>query len=157
MLFAVLLHDHPDRVDLREKHVAEHLEYVAAQGNRVVAGGALRHQPEEAPHGALWLVHAATKEAARLIVEGDPFFRVGLRQSVEIFHWSKGVWSEPFTNLIDHEADSHPDQGQRSHHDFPCDVMAVDEFVELIPDRHRPHPFWPWTSGWALAIVRGAT
>ncbi|WP_460452347.1 YciI family protein [Alsobacter sp. SYSU BS001988] len=100
MLFAVLLYDHPDRVHLRQKHVAEHLDYVAAQGNRVVAGGALRHHPDDAPHGALWLIDAETKEAARRIIEGDPFFRVGLRQTADVFHWSKGVWSEPFSRCI---------------------------------------------------------
>jgi hypothetical protein len=45
-------------------------------------------------------VHADTKEAAQALVEGDPFFKLGLRQSVDIFHWSKGFWSEPFAECM---------------------------------------------------------
>ena len=96
MLFAVLLRDDPDRSHLRPRHVDEHLAYVAAQGTKVIAGGALRQAPDQAPQGALWLIHAESREAARAIIEGDPFFKIGLRQSVDILHWSRGVWSEPF-------------------------------------------------------------
>ena len=49
---------------------------------------------------ALWLVNAENKEAAQAIIEGDPFFKLGLRQSVDIYHWSKGVWSEPFAQCM---------------------------------------------------------
>ncbi len=100
MLFAVLLRDDPERLHLRQSHVDEHLTYVAAQNGRIIAGGALRPQPEDAPQGALWLVHADTKEAAQALVEGDPFFKLGLRQSVDIFHWSRGFWSEPFSRCM---------------------------------------------------------
>lgn len=100
MLFAVLLRDNPERLHLRQAHVDEHLNYVAAQGAKVLAGGALRPKPEDAPQGALWLVNAENKEAAQAIIEGDPFFKVGLRQSVDIYHWSKGVWSEPFAQCM---------------------------------------------------------
>jgi uncharacterized protein YciI len=100
MLFAVLLRDDPERLHLRQSHVDEHLAYVAAQDGTIIAGGALRSQPEDAPQGALWLVHADTKEAAQALVEGDPFFRLGLRQSVDIFHWSQGFWTEPFARCM---------------------------------------------------------
>ncbi len=100
MLFAVHFQDDPDRLHLRQKHVEEHLAYVAAQGTRVIAGGALRSRPEDPPHSALWLSSAETKEAAQAIIEGDPFFKAGLRQSVDIFHWSRGVWSEPFAKCM---------------------------------------------------------
>jgi uncharacterized protein len=100
MLFAVLLRDDPERLHVRQSHVDEHLAYVAAQGGRIIAGGALRPEPVDAPQGALWLVHADTKEEAQAIVERDPFFKLGLRQSVDIFHWSKGFWSEPFTKCM---------------------------------------------------------
>lgn len=100
MLFAVLLRDNPERLYLRQAHVDEHLDYVAAQGTKVLAGGALRPKPEDAPQGALWLVNAENKEAAQAIIEGDPFFKLGLRQSVDIYHWSKGVWSEPFAQCM---------------------------------------------------------
>jgi uncharacterized protein len=100
MLFAVLLRDDPERLPLRQSHVDGHLAYVAAQNGRIIAGGALRTNPEDAPQGALWLVHVDTKEEAQTLVEGDPFFKVGLRQSVDIFHWSKGFWSEPFTECM---------------------------------------------------------
>ena len=100
MLFAVLLHDDPERTHLRQAHRDEHLAYIAAQNGRIIAGGALRAQPEDAPHGALWLVHADTKDAAQALVEDDPFFKLGLRRSVDIFHWGKGFWSEPFARCM---------------------------------------------------------
>jgi uncharacterized protein YciI len=100
MLFAVLLRDDPERLHLREGHRDEHLSYVAAQDGRIIAVGALRLQPENAPQGALWLVHADTKEAAQALVESDPFFKLGLRRSIDIFHWGKGFWSEPFAQCM---------------------------------------------------------
>ena len=100
MLFSVLLRDDPERLHLRQKHRGEHLAYIAAQYGRIIAVGALRSQPEDAPQGALWLVHAQTKEDAQALVEAGPFFKLGLRQSVDIFHWAKGFWSEPFAQCM---------------------------------------------------------
>jgi uncharacterized protein YciI len=96
MLFAILLRADPERLHLRQSYVYEHLAYVVAQNGRIIAGGALRPKSEDAPEDALWLVHAETKEAAWAMAEGDPFFTLGLRQSIDIFRWSKDSWSEPF-------------------------------------------------------------
>jgi uncharacterized protein YciI len=100
MLFAVLLLDDPERLHLRQGHRDEHLAYVVAQDGKIIAVGALRPQPEDAPQGALWLVHADTREAAQALVEGDPFFKLGLRRFVDILHWGKGFWSEPFAKCM---------------------------------------------------------
>jgi uncharacterized protein YciI len=100
MLFAVLLRDDPARAHLRQQHREEHLAYIADQNGRIIAVGALRPQPEDEPQGALWLVSAGTKKEAQTLVEGDPFFRLGLRRSVDIFHWAKGFWSEPFATCM---------------------------------------------------------
>jgi uncharacterized protein len=91
MLFAVLFTDKPGQGALRAHHLQAHIDWVAAHRANVLVAGSLRETPETTPRGGLWIVEAASKEAVHTLMQTDPFLTCGLRQSVEVLHWSKAL------------------------------------------------------------------
>lgn len=64
---------------------------MAAQQASVLAAGSLRVDPRDVPQGSLWIVDAPSKGAVLELMKSDPFFASGLRQGVELLHWSKAL------------------------------------------------------------------
>jgi uncharacterized protein len=89
MFFAVIFKDKPNSAELRQSHLAAHLAWLDLHQNVVRIGGSLRSELDQTPAGGLWIVEAETKDAILGLLKTDPFWIAGLRQSVEIFHWSK--------------------------------------------------------------------
>ena len=89
MLFIVRFLDHPDRLEIRKKFLAEHFEWLDAHRDTVLVAGSARPDAETPPVGAYWIAEAASKEELESLLLTDPFWREGLRQSYEIFLWSK--------------------------------------------------------------------
>jgi uncharacterized protein len=90
-LFAVRFRDKPGAGELRRQLPQAHLEWVAAQGDRLRAAGSLRESPEDTPVGGLWVVRAPSKAAVEALIATDPFTTGGLRASWDIFYWSKAL------------------------------------------------------------------
>jgi uncharacterized protein len=59
--------------------------------------GALRSEPAGAPLGGLWIVEAGSKAEVEALLVGDPFWKQGLRASVDVWHWSRGFPENPVT------------------------------------------------------------
>ncbi len=91
MLFAVIFTDKPGRGALRAEHLKAHIDWVAEHQDTVLVAGSLRVEPETVPKGGLWVVEAASKEAVLELMKTDPFYRCGLREGVEVLHWSKAL------------------------------------------------------------------
>jgi len=91
MLFAVLFTDKPGHGHLRAQHLQAHIDWVAQNQSWVLVAGSLRVEPHEVPKGGLWVVEAPSKEDVRERMKTDPFYTCGLRQSVEVLHWSKAL------------------------------------------------------------------
>lgn len=91
MLFAVLLTDKPDHGALRAQHLDAHVRWVDEHKGTVLVAGSLRHDLADVPKGGLWIVDAESSAAVFELVTSDPFHRCGLRQRVEVFHWSKAL------------------------------------------------------------------
>ena len=91
MLFAVLFTDKPGQGALRTEHLQAHIEWVEEHKATVRVAGSLRHDPADVPKGRLWVVEAESKAAVLELMKTDPFFTCGLRQSVEVLHWSKAL------------------------------------------------------------------
>ncbi len=91
MLFAVLFTDKPDHGALRTEHLQSHIEWVDQHKDKVLVAGSLRHEPNDIPKGGLWVVEAESKQAVLELLKTDPFYIRGLRQSVEVLHWSKAL------------------------------------------------------------------
>jgi uncharacterized protein len=88
MLFIVRFTDKPDCLSVRQDHMQSHLEWLESNRHAVLRAGSLRVEPDAAPIGAHWIVEAANRDAVEQLLRSDPFWIQGLRQSVEILHWS---------------------------------------------------------------------
>ncbi len=86
MKFAVLFEDAPDTASIRRRHLAAHLEFLKCNSQSIQAVGPLLGE-NAAPTGGLWLVNAETSDDVMQLVEQDPFWPTGLRQSVRIRQW----------------------------------------------------------------------
>lgn len=91
MLFAVIFTDKPGHAHLRARHLQAHVDWVAEHQASVLVAGSLRVEPAEVPKGGLWVVEASSKAAVEELMKSDPFHACGLRQSVEVFYWSKAL------------------------------------------------------------------
>ena len=91
MLFAVLFTDRPDQGALRAKHLQAHIDWVAANQAQVRVAGSLREEPGQVPKGGLCIVEAESKDAVHQLMQSDPFWTCGLRERVEVLHWSKAL------------------------------------------------------------------
>jgi len=91
MLFAVLFTDRPCQGALRAEHLQAHIDWVAQHADAVRVAGSLRAEPGDVPKGGLWIVEAESKESVHQLMQTDPFWTCGLRQSVEVLHWSKAL------------------------------------------------------------------
>lgn len=89
MLFIVRFEDHQDKLTTRSQFLDAHIAWLDENRSCVLVGGSLRHELGDPPVGGLWIVRAESKQAVEAIIETDPFWVQGLRQSMEILHWSK--------------------------------------------------------------------
>jgi uncharacterized protein YciI len=91
MLFAVLFADKPGHGALRAQYLEAHIRWVAEHRETVLVAGSLRIEPGAVPKGGLWIVEAQSKAAVLDLLKSDPFSTCGLRQDVEVLHWSKAL------------------------------------------------------------------
>ena len=83
-MYAILCFDRPDSASLRDAHRAAHLEYLKANGEKIVFGGPLKNAPEGASTGALMVVSCPTRKEAEAFIGADPFYRNGVYESVAV-------------------------------------------------------------------------
>lgn len=91
MLFAVIFTDKPGHGALRAEYLKAHIDWVAQHQDTVLVAGSLRAEPEAVPKGGLWVVEAPSKDAVLDLMKSDPFYLCGLRERVEVLHWSKAL------------------------------------------------------------------
>lgn len=105
MLFIVqfedIYSDQPERLAERALHMPNHLAFLAAHSERVVASGALRDSVDGMPNGGIWILNMESKDEAESFYKDDPFWKAGLRKSVRVSHWAKAFWSPSFAECID--------------------------------------------------------
>jgi hypothetical protein len=87
MLFVVILTDRPGTAAIRQQWLAAHLDWLRNQ-TAVLQAGSLREEAGANPIGGCWIVNAADRPAVQALLEGDPFWVNGLRESVRILEWS---------------------------------------------------------------------
>ena len=94
MLFAIRFTDKADSREIRQLHLDAHLTWLDQRRQSILVAGSLRETPDSSPVGGLWVVEAESKEAARELFQTDPFWIHGMRECVEILHWSKAFPDE---------------------------------------------------------------
>lgn len=97
MLFVIRFTDKPDGLNIRRHHLEAHLSWLDQRRESVLAAGSLRHEQDSTPIGALWVVEADSRAEAAELFTTDPFYTNGLRERVEILHWSKAFADEKST------------------------------------------------------------
>jgi uncharacterized protein len=80
-----------DRSPGRAENLQAHVDWVAEHRASVLVAGSLRAEPDAVPRGGLWIVEAASRAAVLDLTKSDPFYLSGLRQDVEVLHWSKAL------------------------------------------------------------------
>lgn len=94
MLFAVLSTYKPGQGALRAAQLDAHVQWVAEHCDTVLVAGSLRREPDDVPKGGLWIVEAESREAVLQLMQSDPFYACGLRESVEVLYWRKALQSK---------------------------------------------------------------
>jgi uncharacterized protein len=86
MLYVVLFTDDPQRAEMRQRLMPDHLDFLAQHGSVIRAAGPLQDAAGEGA-GGLWLVEAASPDVVKELYEADPLWPTGLRKSVRVLQW----------------------------------------------------------------------
>ena len=87
MRWIAILRNVPDRDALREKHLQAHLDYFDQQAGKITLAGSTTVPGESFSNGGVWVLKGVSFDEARRICEQDPFFKAGLRASLDIFEF----------------------------------------------------------------------
>jgi uncharacterized protein len=87
MLFAVLFTDNPAHAAARQRLMPDHLVFLERNAAQIRAAGPLSEGGSAA--GGLWLVEAESAAAVTVLIQSDPFWPTGLRQSVRVLEWTQ--------------------------------------------------------------------
>jgi uncharacterized protein YciI len=94
MLFVIRFTDKHDSQTTREQYLDAHISWLDERRESVLVAGSLREEPISNPVGAFWVVVAKNKSEAAEVYKSDPFWTNGVRERVEIYHWSKAFPEE---------------------------------------------------------------
>ena len=89
MKYAVLFEDNEEFAHMRPQYMADHLQFLSHNSNRIDAAGPLRDAVSADPAGGIWIVDADDAGQVRALVENDPFYPTGLRKSIRILEWTQ--------------------------------------------------------------------
>ncbi len=89
MRYVIQFHDNPDMADMRQKYMADHLNFLEQNADAILAAGPLNDAQTSEPAGGLWIVEASQTADVQSLIETDPFWPTGLRQSVKILVWNR--------------------------------------------------------------------
>jgi uncharacterized protein YciI len=89
MKYAVLFEDNDEFAHMRPKFMADHLQFLEDNGDRINAAGPMKNAKTSGPAGGLWIVEADNPEQVQALIETDPFWPTGLRQSIRILEWTQ--------------------------------------------------------------------
>lgn len=90
MLFAMVALDRPNSVERRMAIRPEHLKHLEALGDSLFLAGPFLNEREEGV-GSIVIVEAESLDAAREMLNRDPFVRENLFDQVTIKPWRLGI------------------------------------------------------------------
>jgi uncharacterized protein YciI len=88
MKYAVLFEDNDEFAHMRPKFMADHLQFLADNSDRIEIAGPMKEAQSQQSAGGLWVVDAESPEQVQALVETDPFWPTGLRKSIRILEWT---------------------------------------------------------------------
>jgi len=87
MLYACICQDKPGSGDLRQQTREAHLDHLRGHAGAVVSAGPLLSDDGTTPVGSLLIVEAQSLDAARAMMEADPYAKAGLFERIEVYPW----------------------------------------------------------------------
>ena len=94
MLFVIRFTDKTNSQEIRKQNLEAHITWLDQRRDSILVAGSLREEQDSNPVGAFWIVEARSKSEALEIFKSDPFWTSGMREQVEILHWSKAFPNE---------------------------------------------------------------
>ncbi len=98
MPFAIITVDKPNSLALRNQTRAEHLAYLDANKEKLLAAGAKIDDEGEGGYGGVILVDTEDRAEAEAFIQNDPFTRAGLFSGIEVVRWRKAFFN--FENML---------------------------------------------------------
>lgn len=87
MPFHIETFDKPDHHELRLQVRPEHLDFLEARKDMLLACGAKLDDSGDFAHGGVYIVDTDAREEAERFIAEDPFTQAGLFQRIEITRW----------------------------------------------------------------------
>ena len=98
MPYAILTRDKPDRGHLRAENRAEHVAWLDAKKDILLAAGALIDDDGAGGHGGVLIIDVDDRAAAEAFAAGDAFTEAGRFERVTVPRWRKAFFN--FGNLL---------------------------------------------------------
>ncbi len=89
MPYIIQTSDHPDRAHLRAEKRDEHLAYLEAHKEILLAGGAVLDDDGAVAYGSVLIIDTDDREEAERFAADDPFTKAGLFEAVTVTRWRK--------------------------------------------------------------------
>lgn len=97
MPYAILTRDKPNHLDLRNQVRAEHVAFLEANQDKLLAAGAMIDDDGEGGYGGVILVDTDSREEAWNFIQSDPFTKAGLFAGIEVVRWRKAFFDKKRT------------------------------------------------------------
>lgn len=89
MTYIILFQDNPDAgPDIRKTHMSDHLAFLEQNAAIIQSAGPLTDTDGQG-QGGIWVLNAPDAGTVETLIQQDPFWPTGLRQSYEILHWKQ--------------------------------------------------------------------
>jgi uncharacterized protein YciI len=98
MPYAIQTKDKPDHGQVRADVRAEHVAWLDANKDKLLAAGALIDDGGGGGHGGILIVDVDDRAAAEAFIAEDPFTKAGLFESVSVTRWRKAFFN--FENYL---------------------------------------------------------
>ncbi len=89
MPYAIQTKDKPGHGHLRAEHRAEHIAFLEANLDKLLAAGALIDDDGTGGHGGILIVDTDDRAEAEAFIAGNPFSKAGLFEAVTGTRWRK--------------------------------------------------------------------
>ena len=93
MLYIIYQKDSPGSAALRAAHRQAHFDYLDANAECLVLGGALLADDGETRTGSVLIINVGDRDAAERFSENEPLRKAGVFEQVKITRMRRGQWN----------------------------------------------------------------
>jgi len=94
MPYAVITRDKPNSLELRNAKRQEHLEFLDAHTDKLLAAGAQVDDAGQGGYGGIIIVDTEDRAEAERFIQNDPFTKAGLFSAIEVVRWRKAFFDK---------------------------------------------------------------